>query len=277
MPRSMWTAICGLAVSGLLFWGCTAAAPSATTTAAPAGNPSGSPAEPAGGSGSLRIYYGEAAQFEVVTPSGPVIFIDVWDTAKLANKPTAQDFLLTTHSHSDHLAPDFLESFPGKKITVEASSIKAGDVSIESIPALHDEGQELAQKDGPDYIFIIDVAGMRLAHFGDFGQDKVSPEQLAKLGKVDVAFSQLANPYSSMDESNKKGFNEMNQVSPKLLITTHISSATVEMAPKVWKAAWATGPITISKAKLPAAMTCLFMGEQAESYGKLYGIPAFGA
>jgi hypothetical protein len=36
------------------------------------------------------------------------------------------------------------------------------------------------------------MGGMRFAHFGDLGQDSLSQEQLAALGKVDVAFAQFA-------------------------------------------------------------------------------------
>ncbi len=282
MRSPIRSALAGLALTALALTGCTAASssPAPSGTPAPVQNPSASPtaAGPAAtpGPNAVRIYYEDAAQFEIVTPGGPVVFIDVWDSSKLVNKPTANDFLLTTHGHPDHLAPDFEEAFPGQKLTSKAGSLQGGDVKIQGIPAQHDEGQDLAEEGGSDYIYVIDVAGMRLAHFGDLGQDKLTDDQLAKLGKVDIAFSQLANTFSTMDETNKKGFNQMNQVSPRLLVVTHLSNAVIELAPTIWQTAWATGPIMVSKESLPARLTCLFMGAQAESYGKLYKIPPFG-
>ena len=45
-----------------------------------------------------------------------------------------------------------------------------------------------------------------------------SPEQLAAIGHVDLAFMQLNNSYSNMDLVNKKGFKLMDQVKPRLII-----------------------------------------------------------
>jgi L-ascorbate metabolism protein UlaG (beta-lactamase superfamily) len=115
----------------------------------------------------------------------------------------------------------------------------------------------------------------RIAHFGDLGQEKLTDEQMAKLGEVDVAMFQLANSFSAMSAENRLGFSQMNQVKPRLLIPTHFDSAAAEIATQEWKATWATGPLTISRDDLPAETTCLFMGMQATGYGALYSLPPF--
>ncbi len=81
------------------------------------------------------------------------------------------------------------------------------------------------------------MAGLRVAHFGDIGQKALTPDQLKILGKVDIAITQLANMYSDMTAQNKKGFNLMDQLKPKLIIPTHIldpSCATI--AAEKWAA-----------------------------------------
>lgn len=259
--------IAGAAVAALCLAGLAGCSSSAATPAVSA--------SPSTAASSLSIKYDEAAQFEIETPGGAVVFIDVWDATVLAHTPTARDILLTTHGHPDHLAPDFEAAFPGQKLTVKAGTLTADGIAVESIPASHAEGMEPSAEGGSNYIFVIDVAGLRLAHFGDLGQDELTDEQMAKLGQVDVAFSQLDNSFSMMSLDNRKGFNHMNQVKPKLFVVTHTSAATTEAAAKEWKSAWATGPITVSKDRLPSEMTCLFMGAQAKGLGSLLGIPPY--
>jgi L-ascorbate metabolism protein UlaG (beta-lactamase superfamily) len=272
MRRSLTFLAAGLLICAGSLIGCgSSASTSAPSQAASAITVASAPTS----QGTVTIHYEENAQVEIIAPTGRRILIDVWNAAALSKPPTASDILLTTHGHVDHYVAAFVDSFPGKKITIEEGSLKLDDVNIVSIPAAHDQDQPISAKDGSDYIFGIDFAGFRFAHFGDLGQNKVSDEQLAKIGKVDVAFSQLANPHSSMDEVNRKGFNLMNQVKPKLLITTHVNLDAVKLAPTIWKTAWATGPITISKDKLPTELTCLVMGTQAANYAKIYNFPAF--
>ena len=52
--------------------------------------------------------------------------------------------------------------------------------------------------------FIVDMAGLRIAHFSDIGQEVLTHEQLKVLGKVDIAITQLSNMWSGMSAENKK-------------------------------------------------------------------------
>jgi hypothetical protein len=47
-------------------------------------------------------------------------------------------------------------------------------------------------------IFVIDIAGLRVVHLGDLGQDALTPAQLAAIGKADVLEALLSNSFSSM-------------------------------------------------------------------------------
>ncbi|MGD0247924.1 MAG: MBL fold metallo-hydrolase [Candidatus Limnocylindrales bacterium] len=170
--RSLRPFMFGAAIAAALA-GCSTSVSSPSTAqshASPAASGVASPSAVAG----LTIYYEDNAQVELISPTGRRILIDVWDPSLLSKPATANDILLTTHEHSDHYIPSYVDSFPGQKITIEEDQIKLPDVSIVSIAAAHDEGQLIAPTGGSDYIFVIDIAGLRVAHFGDLGQDKIS-------------------------------------------------------------------------------------------------------
>lgn len=63
------------------------------------------------------------------------------------------------------------------------------------------------RKDGSDYIFVVDIGGMRVVHFGDLGRDALTPAQMSAIGHADVAISQLGNAISDVDAANRRGFN----------------------------------------------------------------------
>lgn len=247
--------VCAAAVAGCSSTGQATTSPAATSS-------------PGLAADQIKITFGENAQVEIVGPTGRRIMIDVWDPETLSAPPTKNDILLTTHMHDDHYIATFVSDFPGQSLTFEKGPLKLEDIAITGISALHDEGQA----DGSDYIYVIDVAGFRIAHFGDLGQDKLTDEQLAAIGKVDIAFSQLSNQFSSMDDTNRKGLKLMNQVKPKLLIPTHLSGPTAQLAAAEWQATFSAGPITIRHDQLPAQTTICFAGSQAGNYASLLNL-----
>ena len=79
---------------------------------------------------------------------------------------------------------------------------------------------------------------------------------------MDIAITQLANMYSDMTAQNKKGFNLMDQLKPKLIIPTHIldpSCATI--AAEKWAAYNSYKKhLIFSIDNMPAETTIIFMG-----------------
>ena len=215
--------------------------------------------EPAPAAGSVRIGYHDNAQVEIVASSGRHIFIDVYSSG-VVSKPTAQDILLTTHTHDDHVDTDFIEKFPGQKIMAAAGKIELPDVKVTSISGEHNDDLLYT-----NYILVIEVDGLRIVHFGDLGQTTIRDEQLAVIGShVDIAFSQLFNPFSSMDETNNKGIKQMSQVKPLIFVPMHASYETLAAASKTWPTQWLKSTtFVLSKDKVPAKTTMLLMGASA--------------
>jgi hypothetical protein len=202
------------------------------------------------GKDSIKLYYSAPAQIELISARGTRVFIDVTTPEALSSPPTEKDVLLTTHNHGDHR---------------RFGEIKMENVMIRGIASAHNEGDEFRSEGGTNYIFIVDMGGLRIAHFGDIGQNALTPEQLAALGKVDIAITQLSNPFSGMNAANKKGFNLMDQVKPRLIIPTHIfESNCAKMAVDKWTGYKSTKKfISISPENLSDKTSILFMGQNA--------------
>src|SRR4030042_2264343 len=137
------------------------------------------------GKDSIKLYYSDPAQIELISARGTRVFIDVITPVALSGPPTEKDVLMTTHNHGDHRRLDFVKIFPGQQLDVKIGEIKMEDVVIRGIASAHNEGHEFRSEGGSNYIFIVDMGGLRIAHFGDIGQDALTPEQLSALGKVD--------------------------------------------------------------------------------------------
>jgi L-ascorbate metabolism protein UlaG (beta-lactamase superfamily) len=266
--------IAPLALLSLVAAACApAAAPPSSATPVPATD---TPAASAPQEPKVKMTHLDPAQVELVSPQGVRVLIDIADPSRLTSPATAQDILLTTHGHSDHINSAFAKSFPGQQLKFQDGEIKQGDVAIKAVKAAHNA----TPPDGSDYIFVVDIGGLRIAHFGDLGQEKLTQDQLDQLGQVDVAISQLVNSYSAMSLDNKKGFNQMEQVKPKFLVPTHSSMEALKYALGLWKEGYAdTGPIAIGRSDLPAGGTKLLILDDkimASAYQKALGLPAWG-
>jgi L-ascorbate metabolism protein UlaG (beta-lactamase superfamily) len=242
---------------------------SAKDEAAPSGSPELPTAPASPSSQGVTLGYGGNAQVELSTAGGPRVFIDVWNTTALPAPPAAGDILLTTHVHDDHVDADFAKGFPGRQLFVREGEIESGDVRVLGVAAAHSQGDPLKPEGGSAYIFVIDIGGLRIAHFGDIGQDQLTAEQLDALGDVDVAITQLENSFSQMDMKNKKGFDIVAQVDPRLVVQTHSSMAAVQYAKALWPVLYAERPaVTLTSDRLPRATSLLLLGEDAAYYAQ---------
>jgi L-ascorbate metabolism protein UlaG (beta-lactamase superfamily) len=222
----------------------------------------------------INLRYEENAQVELVSPSGTRILIDVYDPTLLSSPATEQDILLTTHTHWDHVNAEFQASFPGQQLRTEAGRIELPGLTIQGIPSAHNAADRLRSSGGTNYIYLIDTGELRIAHFGDIGQDALAPEQLTSLGEVDIAITQFANSYSDMSAANQKGFKLMAQVNPRLVIPTHIDLATAQIAAGQWQGWYTDQPsIQLCQTALPDQNSILFMGQQAQNFADRLNLP----
>lgn len=126
------------------------------------------------------------------------------------------DILLISHSHRDHnnkkaiLGNPFLVENPGE--------YEAKEVYIEGIPSWHD--QKEGQEKGENTIYTIEAEEIKICHLGDFGQKKLTDEQLEKIGDIDVLMIPVGGNYTI---SAKEAIEIMAQIEPKITIPMHYS------------------------------------------------------
>jgi L-ascorbate metabolism protein UlaG (beta-lactamase superfamily) len=93
------------------------------------------------------------------------------------------DLLLVTHEHMDHNGVDAIGGDP----TILRSTAGALESPIGSVTAIASEHDEAAGTErGPNTIFVFELDGLRVCHFGDFGQSALRDEQVAAIGEVDL-------------------------------------------------------------------------------------------
>ncbi len=91
--------------------------------------------------------------------------------------------LLVTHEHIDHNGVDAVGGDPAI-LRSTAGKLESPIGEVVAIASEHDEAAGTER--GPNTIFVFELDGVRVAHFGDFGQSELRPEQAAAIGEVDL-------------------------------------------------------------------------------------------
>ena len=247
--------------------------PSPTATRPPA---SQTP-EPTSLPACVTLVYEEYAQFEIIGPTGERVLVDIYDPARLTRPAEATDILLTTHTHWDHVNDDFVAAFPGAQLFAQIGELETGRVSVVGIASAHNAGDTLKPEGGTNYIYRIDIGGLRIAHFGDTGQNAFTEDQLEALKDVDIAITQINNPYSEMSAENGKGIRLMKQVQPRLVIPTHLNLDTVKLAVQHWPPGYfAPAPtLKICDGDLTGNTQFLLMGDAVETMRRYVDLAAW--
>lgn len=94
------------------------------------------------------------------------------------------DLLLITHEHLDHNGVEAVAGEPAV-LRSTAGTLESPIGEVVAIASEHDE--RAGTQRGPNTIFAFGLDGLRVAHFGDFGQRELRDEQAEALGSIDLA------------------------------------------------------------------------------------------
>ena len=131
------------------------------------------------------------------------------------------DLVLITHEHFDHNGAEVVEGSP----QVIRSTAGRFDSCIGEVVAIAAEHDDVAgTKRGPNTIFCFTLAGLRLCHFGDYGQAHLRPEQELAIGEVDVLFLSIGGgPTVSVDAAIEL----VRRLRPRLVVAMHYRTEAV--------------------------------------------------
>jgi len=93
------------------------------------------------------------------------------------------DLLLVTHEHGDH---NGVEAIAGEPATLRSSAGTLESPLGEVIAIASEHDDVAGTKRGSNTIFVFELGGLRVAHFGDFGQAALRPEQAEAIGELDL-------------------------------------------------------------------------------------------
>jgi L-ascorbate metabolism protein UlaG (beta-lactamase superfamily) len=140
-------------------------------------------------------WYGQSA-FRLTAPEKTVAIDPFSDLSSLTGARGMQwdypaiegltaDVLLVTHEHIDHIGVD---AVGGDPVTLRSTAGRL-DSPIGTVTAIASEHDRAAGTErGPNTIFAFELEGLRVCHFGDFGQRELRLEQVEAIGAVDLLF-----------------------------------------------------------------------------------------
>ncbi len=171
----------------------------------------------------MDIYWYGQACFKLKGKTASVI-IDPFDsefTGLKLPKEVQGDMVLISHEHEDHNNSSDIETALGKKPMVfrDPGEYEVGGVVISGLSSFHDDTQGLER--GKNIIFHLLFDGLDIVHLGDLGQSKLTEEQIAQIGEVDILLIPVGGVYTI---DSKGAASIVAQLEPKIIIPMHFKT-----------------------------------------------------
>jgi L-ascorbate metabolism protein UlaG (beta-lactamase superfamily) len=151
------------------------------------------------------------------------------DPAMMGDSAPDADLITVSHRHFDHYDRDYVEKSTGRVSIGMPEDFNIKDVHVEGIAAAHGgflhfwDRNTINRLSPSNTIYVYDVGGVRIAHLGDLGQDRLTEDQILAMGKIDILISKLNNPFLTLfcESEDKRAFQIIKQINPKVVIPTH--------------------------------------------------------
>ena len=167
----------------------------------------------------MQIVWKGQACFSIVVTRGKQeqvkILIDPFeDSVGLKLPPQEANIVLVTHGHFDH---NNVKAVKGDPFIIDSpGEYEVKSVFVQGIAGFHDDVQ--GKERGLNTIYTIIAEGITLCHMGDFGQKELTPEQVEKIGNVDVLMIPVGGTYTI---NGKEAGKIISQIEPKIIIPMH--------------------------------------------------------
>jgi L-ascorbate metabolism protein UlaG (beta-lactamase superfamily) len=143
----------------------------------------------------MRVEWHGQAAFSLRAAQGSVFIDPFGDVSGLKARGIAFDYppieaegidlVLVTHEHADH---NGVEAIAGEPAVLRSTAGRLESPLGEILAIASEHDTAAGTERGPNTIFAFELDGLRIAHFGDFGQAELRPEQRQAIGEVDLLF-----------------------------------------------------------------------------------------
>jgi L-ascorbate metabolism protein UlaG (beta-lactamase superfamily) len=174
--------------------------------------------------GSVTLEYVAHASFRIVSPTGERLLVDPYASRVWLGYdfPTGEvpPTVLITHPHYDHDGGRFrnlpVPWDPTTRILDAPGTYRIGVVTVHGIEGKHADpyGKEFGQI---NTIFVIEAAGVRIAHLGDNGP--LTAENVRDLGRVDVLMIPIDGQYHILAAEAIDAI--LQAVAPRIVVPMH--------------------------------------------------------
>lgn len=132
------------------------------------------------------------------------------------------DLLLITHEHSDHNGVQAVGGDPA----ILRSMAGTPDSPIGQVTAVASEHDEAAGTErGANTIFAFELDGLRVCHFGDFGQRELRDEQARAIGRVDLLFMPVGGGFTV---GARQAAGVVERLSPRWVVPMHYRTSRID-------------------------------------------------
>lgn len=145
-----------------------------------------------------------------------VLFTDPFNKEIGLTPPRSQANVVTiSHHHLDHNNCDALSGEP--LILDGPGEYETKGINIKGVLSFHD--QKEGQERGANTIYLMEIEGIKICHLGDFGQKKLTDEQLEDIDGVDILMIPVGGSGATLD--GEQAVEVINQIEPRLVIPMH--------------------------------------------------------
>lgn len=158
-------------------------------------------------------WFGQSC-FRIECKEGSVL-IDPFDkTVGLKVPRVKDDLILVTHPHYDH---NNLEGVEGETFVISnPGEYEIKGIHVQGISSFHDKAQ--GEERGMNTIYRIKAEDMVVCHMGDFGEGKLSDEQVEAIGDIDILMVPVGGHFTI---DAKEAVEVISQIEPKVIIPMH--------------------------------------------------------
>jgi L-ascorbate metabolism protein UlaG (beta-lactamase superfamily) len=151
------------------------------------------------------------------------------------------EVLLVTHEHADH---NGVEAIGGEPAILRSTAGRLPSPIGEVVAVASEHDAAAGTERGSNTIFVFDLEGTRVCHFGDFGQSSLREPQTAAIGHPELLFLPVGGgPTIGADQAGEI----VRQLSPRWVVPMHYrtprlgfletADAFLELMPHVHQAA----------------------------------------